>query len=102
MATARSSKKLLALAFPISRYANSVAIVARPPDVVVLDMKMPGLDGMGVLTALRGDPATKDLPILVATSFEEEAALAKRYGATAGIVKGSAGKLKEAVERLLR
>ena len=83
-------------------YKGLVAIAARPPHLVVLDMKMPGLDGAGVLNALRSDEATRDLPILVATSYEEEAALAKRYGATAAVVKGSASKLKEAVEKLLR
>ncbi len=82
-------------------YKGLVAIAARPPSLVVLDMKMPGLDGAGVLTALRNDEATRSLRILVATSFEEETALARRYGATAAVVKGSAGKLKEAAEKLL-
>lgn len=82
-------------------YKGLVAIAARPPRLVVLDMKMPGLDGAGVLSALRNDEATKELRILVATSFEEETALARRYGATAAIVKGGGTKLKEAVERLL-
>lgn len=82
-------------------YRGLVAIAARPPDLVVLDMKMPGLDGAGVLSALRGDPSTSQLPILVATSFEEELPLAVRYGATAAIVKGSGPRLREAAERLL-
>ncbi len=82
-------------------YRGLVAGAARPPRVVVLDMKMPGVDGAGVISALRNDEATRDLPILVATSYEEEAALARRYGATAAVIKGTAGKLKEAVERLL-
>lgn len=83
-------------------YRGLVAIAARPPDLVVLDMKMPGLDGAGVLAALRGDSATAQLPILVATSFEEEIALALRYGASAAIVKGSGPKLREAAEQLLK
>jgi CheY-like chemotaxis protein len=62
---------------------------------------MPGLDGAGVLSALRADDATKALPIVVATSYEEEAALARRYGATAAILKGNAAKLRESVESLL-
>jgi excisionase family DNA binding protein len=82
-------------------YKGLVAIAARPPDVVVLDMKMPGLDGAGVLSALRHDEATRNLPILVATSYDEEASLARRYGATAALIKGSATKLREAVEKLL-
>ena len=82
-------------------YKGLVAIAARPPNLVVLDMKMPGLDGAGVLSALRSDEATRELRILVATSYEEETALARRYGATAAIVKGSGAKLKEVVEKLL-
>jgi excisionase family DNA binding protein len=82
-------------------YKGLVAVAARPPAVVVLDMKMPNLDGAGVLNALRSDEATQSLPILVATSFEEEAALARRYGATAAVIKGAASKLRETVERLL-
>ena len=82
-------------------YKGLVAIAARPPNLVVLDMKMPGLDGAGVLSALRSDEATRSLRILVATSYEEETALARRYGATAAIVKGSPAKLKETVEKLL-
>jgi excisionase family DNA binding protein len=82
-------------------YRGLIAVAARPPAVVVLDMKMPGLDGAGVLNALRSDVSTKALPILVATSFEEEAALARRYGASAAVIKGPASKLKETVERLL-
>ncbi|GAC1598153.1 MAG: response regulator [Polyangiales bacterium] len=82
-------------------YKGLVAIVARPPDLVVLDMKMPGLDGASVLTALRNEDATCDLPILVVTSYEEEAALALRYGASASVIKGNAAKLKDAVDKLL-
>ena len=82
-------------------FKGLIAIAARPPSVLVLDMKMPGLDGAGVLSALRGDEATRELRILVATRYEEETALARRYGATAAMVKGSTAKLKELVEKLL-
>jgi CheY-like chemotaxis protein/anti-sigma regulatory factor (Ser/Thr protein kinase) len=39
-----------------------------PPDLVCLDLSMPDLDGYGVLQALRGDPQTARIPVVVVTS----------------------------------
>jgi len=38
-----------------------------PPDVVVLDLGLPELDGLEVLRQLKGDPATRHIPVLVVT-----------------------------------
>jgi two-component system KDP operon response regulator KdpE len=38
---------------------------ATPPDLVVLDLVLPSMDGFAVLTALRDSEATRDLPILI-------------------------------------
>ncbi len=38
------------------------------PQLVVLDVMMPGLDGMGVLRELKGNPATKDIPVVVVSA----------------------------------
>jgi signal transduction histidine kinase len=43
-------------------------IRAEPPSAVVLDLVMPGLGGLEVLEALRADDATRDVPVVVATS----------------------------------
>jgi CheY-like chemotaxis protein len=46
--------------------ATGLAIAtATPPDVVVLDLMMPAMDGYGVLSALRHSEATRNVPVLV-------------------------------------
>jgi type II secretory ATPase GspE/PulE/Tfp pilus assembly ATPase PilB-like protein/CheY-like chemotaxis protein len=42
------------------------------PDIIVLDLNLPGMDGYGVLTQLRSRPATKDIPIVVLTAKGDE------------------------------
>lgn len=37
------------------------------PDVVVLDVQMPDMDGWDTLTAIRADPATADIPVVLCT-----------------------------------
>ena len=40
----------------------------RTPDVLLLDVRMPGLDGWGLLRQLRADPALEHLPVVVFTA----------------------------------
>jgi len=42
------------------------------PDVIVLDLNLPGLDGYGVLSQLRSRPATADIPVVVLTAKGDE------------------------------
>ncbi len=42
------------------------------PDLLVLDVMMPGMDGLDVCRVLRADPATRDLPVLVLTARAAE------------------------------
>jgi two-component system, response regulator len=43
-----------------------------PPTLVILDLKLPKLDGLGVLKAMRADPRTALLPTVILTSSKEE------------------------------
>ena len=57
-----------------------------PPDVVVCDVNMPGLDGYGVLKAIRADPHLASLPFLFLTS-ETEVRAGMRSGADDYLMK---------------
>jgi two-component system, response regulator len=51
----------------------------RPPKLVLLDLKMPKVDGMQVLKQLKGDPRTKTIPVVLMTSSREERDMANGY-----------------------
>jgi CheY-like chemotaxis protein len=68
------------------------AFAGRPPGdpaVVLLDLKMPKVDGIEVLRQVKGDPATRTIPIVVMTSSREEQDLLNSYrlGVNAYVVK---------------
>jgi two-component system alkaline phosphatase synthesis response regulator PhoP len=43
------------------------------PDLIVLDLMLPGIDGLDVAKALKNDPKTRDIPIVMLTAKGEEA-----------------------------
>jgi CheY-like chemotaxis protein len=49
------------------------------PAVVLLDLKMPRIDGLEVLQRVRGSPATRNLPIVMMTSSDEDKDLVRSY-----------------------
>lgn len=59
------------------------------PKVVLLDLKLPKVDGLDVLRAIRADPRTHMLPVVVLTSSREESDVVKSYelGVNSYIVK---------------
>jgi CheY-like chemotaxis protein len=59
------------------------------PAVVLLDLKMPRVDGIEVLRQIKSDPQLKMIPVVVMTSSREEQDLVKSYqlGVNAYIVK---------------
>jgi two-component system response regulator len=50
------------------------------PQVVLLDLKLPKIDGLDVLRALRADERTKLIPIVILTSSAEDQDLVRGYG----------------------
>jgi two-component system, OmpR family, alkaline phosphatase synthesis response regulator PhoP len=48
------------------------AIALKPPDLILLDLMLPGLDGLEVCRALKKDPKTAAIPIVMLTAKSEE------------------------------
>ena len=55
--------------------------ISASPDLVLLDMRMPGLDGFDVLRQLRAAPATTDLPIIFLTADDDRENLIRAFSA---------------------
>jgi two-component system response regulator len=68
-----------ALDFLFARGPHSHRASAPLPTVVLLDLNLPKLDGLGVLRAIRADERTRVLPVVVLTSSREEQDLVSSY-----------------------
>ena len=68
-----------ALDFLFCRGAFSERSFETPPKVVLLDLKLPKLTGLEVLQALRKEPRTKLLPVVVLTSSNQQRDLVESY-----------------------
>jgi CheY-like chemotaxis protein len=53
---------------------------AHLPDLILLDLKMPDLTGQEVLQALKADPATVDIPVIVVSAFRDSDTVEELYG----------------------
>ena len=53
------------------------------PDLIILDLNMPILDGFGVLRVLKEDPTLRGIPVLVVTASGREADVTRAYDAGA-------------------
>ncbi|MBI3504231.1 MAG: protein kinase [Proteobacteria bacterium] len=52
--------------------AAALALVAKTPfDLVLLDVLMPGIDGLDVLERLKGNPATHDIPVIMISALDD-------------------------------
>ena len=71
------------------------------PDIIFLDVQMPGVDGFEVLAFLRREPQLKDVPVVMITSDDqpETALKARRTGALLTLIKPVS---VETLERVLR
>ncbi|HLL65546.1 MAG TPA: response regulator [Micromonosporaceae bacterium] len=79
--------KLEQAGFEVTVVDNGVAALesarANPPDLLVLDVMMPGMSGIDVCRELRGERATANLPIILLTAHAAEGEVELGFGAGA-------------------
>ena len=86
-------RRLLAPRYDVQTVPDGNAALAaartRPPDLVLTDVMMPGLDGFGLLAALRADPALRGVPVIMlsARAGEEARVEGMQAGADDYLVK---------------
>jgi diguanylate cyclase (GGDEF)-like protein len=70
---ARALKDIVAITFT-TRGAEAVALARREqPELILLDVMMPDLDGIEVCRRLKADPHTRDIPVVFVSAAEDEA-----------------------------
>jgi two-component system response regulator len=68
-----------ALHYLFGNESDTVREVHPRPSLVLLDLKIPKIDGLDVLQKIRANPSTKLMPIVILTSSKEEQDLIKSY-----------------------
>ena len=83
----RDGEEALEYLFANGRYANRDMQLL--PKLILLDIKLPKVDGLEVLARLRADPRTRTVPIVILTSSREEQDIIRGYdlGVNSYIVK---------------
>jgi CheY-like chemotaxis protein len=68
------------LKLELDGYAVDVAVdglqaiqmaTGNPPDIIFLDIRLPKMDGLGVLEVLRQDDRTRDIPVVILSNYSE-------------------------------
>ena len=78
-----------ALDFIFCEGRHAVRKIADAPKVILLDLKLPKVDGLEVLQRIKADPRTRHIPVVVLTSSQEQSDVVKSYrlGVNSYIVK---------------
>jgi two-component system response regulator len=78
-----------ALDFVFARNAHAGRSIEEKPRLVLLDLKLPKVDGLDVLRAIKGDPRTRSIPVVILTSSREQRDVVESYdlGVNSYVVK---------------
>ena len=69
-----------ALDFIFCEGAHAARKIENIPKLIMLDLKLPKIDGMEVLRRIKGDPRTKMIPVVMLTSSKEQKDVIESYG----------------------
>jgi excisionase family DNA binding protein len=98
-------RKALSRRFELTTFQDAfdalVAVGNLQPDALILDVKMPGLDGVRCLERLRGIDQTAHIRCIVYSTHEEMKKPATEAGAYDFIKKGEVAELRDSLERLM-
>ena len=89
----RLSHKILSNKFDIVEAEDGIQAIdvatAQKPDVILMDMMMPKMDGLTACHVIRNDPATKSIPVIMVTAigFELNIKLSEQMGAAGYVTK---------------
>ena len=93
-----TDQQLTIEAFELARVLNTINVVetgdealdflfrrggfadARRPDIILLDLNLPGTDGREVLEIVKGDPVLKHTPVIVLATSDDEHDVLRSYG----------------------
>jgi two-component system, sensor histidine kinase len=99
---------LRSLGFNVSTAADGVSAISQAeqllPDLIVLDLELPGISGFEAARRLRQNPATHDIPLIAATGYSHhrQLAMAREAGFDQVVVKPvDPDNLVVEIERLL-
>jgi two-component system, cell cycle response regulator DivK len=95
--------------YDVAEAATGLAAIdqtrATRPDLIIMDLGLPGITGDEATARLKADPSTKDIPVIVNTAFDKKSSLVKRamgVGAAEILHKPTSLKtLQEVVRRYL-
>jgi two-component system response regulator len=78
-----------ALEYIFCEGAHAARKIADTPKVILLDLKLPKVDGLTILERIKSDPRTKSIPVVVLTSSKEQSDIVASYhfGVNSYIVK---------------
>jgi two-component system, response regulator len=69
-----------ALEFIFCEGAHAARKIENIPKLIMLDLKLPKVDGLEVLRRIKGDPRTRIIPVVVLTSSKEQNDVIRSYG----------------------